>query len=293
MVIRSNSKFTGYKNDQIVSEKVIGSIDSYLTNFYPTNYFARPEKIDKESLYLNEFLDFSHIHYISSERIGPRNYYEKKGLPGFVSVGTHGEFAANVLSSFGNEFIVDESLYIGQSAKTLLNQCQEWMKFIFDGAIIEVQGKGSEFATLSLLMNTRSSTSRFKPTNIGFGYSFSLPIIVCGLIATKGDILIIENPEAHLHPRAQSRIVKFLSRVAKLGVQVIIESHSEHVLNALRIESISGTGLTANDISIMFFYDKEEGYFDKIILRDDGKIENWVPGFFDQNDEDYKKIIGF
>jgi predicted ATPase len=291
--LKANSSLIAYKNNAIVSERKIGSLDSYLTNFFPSHYFVRTERIQDEFIYLTEFLDFSRIHYISSERLGPRNYYEKKNLPDFLSVGAHGEYTANVLSSFGNEIVVPDSLYIGQSAKTLLSQCQEWMSYLFDGAIIEVQGRDSDYATLALLMNTKSTKSRFKPTNIGFGYSYSLPIIVSGLIAQKGDILIVENPEAHLHPRAQSRIIKFLCRVAQLGVQVIIESHSEHVLNALRIESVSERGITADNISILFFHDKQGGYFDKIVLREDGKIENWVAGFFDQNDEDYKKLIGF
>jgi len=290
--LQSKGEMVAFKGENVIFRARIDSLNSFLTKFFPSRFFVRPE-LNKRPLHFSDLIDFSRIHYISSERLGPRNYHEKRNLPDFVSVGSHGEYTANVLSSFGNEVTVDESLYLGQSSKTLLSQCQEWMSYVFDGAVIEVQGKDAEFATLSILMNTKSTNSRFKPTNIGFGYSYCLPIIVSGLLAQKGDILIVENPEAHLHPRAQSRVIKFLSRVAKLGVQIFIESHSEHVLNALRIESVSDRGLISEDISILFFHDKEDAYFDKINLTNDGKIENWIGGFFDQSDEDYKKLFGF
>lgn len=98
-----------------------------------------------------------------------------------------------------------------------------------------------------------------KPANVGFGYTYILPIIVSGLIAQKGQILIVENPEAHLHPKAQSEIAKFLALVASCGVQIYIESHSEHILNGLRISTlIDSIDITKDDVQIFYFIEEKE-----------------------------------
>lgn len=72
-------------------------------------------------------------------------------------------------------------------------------------------------------------------TNIGFGISYVLPIIVTGLIAKPDTIMVVENPEAHLHPSAQSKIGQFLAVIAQSGVNVIVETHSDHVINGIQI----------------------------------------------------------
>ncbi|NJO03887.1 MAG: DUF3696 domain-containing protein [Bacteroidia bacterium] len=132
------------------------------------------------------------------------------------------------------------------------------------------------------------------PSNVGFGYSYILPVVVSGLVAQSGDILIIENPEAHLHPRAQSRLTKFLAKVASCGVQIFIETHSEHILNALRIAVIEDDIAISNqDLSVLYFHDKEDGYFTHIPIQADGKINIWPESFFDQNEKDLDIILGF
>ena len=100
----------------------------------------------------------------------------------------------------------------------------------------------------------------FKPTNVGFGYSYALPILIAGLTAEKGTILIVENPEAHLHPSAQSMITKFLGLVANRGVQVFIETHSEHILNALRVMVVQES-MKASDINVKYFDRELKDYF--------------------------------
>jgi len=127
---------------------------------------------------------------------------------------------------------------------------------------------------------------------VGFGYSYILPIIVSGLIAEKGDILIIENPEAHLHPKAQARITEFFAKVASAGVQVFIESHSEHILNGVRISALKDNIAISNDeVSILYFRDSEQHLFVKLNLKANGKIDNWADGFFDQQENDLGEIF--
>ncbi len=240
----------------------------------------------------NPFIDipFSTIHYISADRIGPKDYYPRANHGSFVSVGAKGEFTASVLAQKQNE-VVHDKLYIGKDAQTVLQQTEEWLRFVFGEARLTVEMQKD---IVYLFYNTKQTKHRYKPSNIGFGYSYILPIIVSGLIAKPGEILIVENPEAHLHPKAQSLLLRFLAIVAETGVQIIIESHSEHILNALRIVAIDKEiQMTNKEIQILYFHDKAGKPFTEIPINEDGGIEVWPDGFFDQSDKDYKTLFGF
>lgn len=234
---------------------------------------------------------FSQVHYIAADRLGPMKYHEKVNFDSFINVGPRGQFTINVLAKFENES-VDDNLYLGDDSKTLLQQTEEWLNYIFDGAKITIKGKERESSVYYILLNTRSTKERFKPSNVGFGYTYILPVIVSGLIAKKNEILIVENPEAHLHPKAQSRITEFLSKVASCGVQVFIESHSEHILNGMRIAMLrDDIDINRNDISILYFQENAKEPFVKLNLLEDGSIDNWVDGFFDQEEIDLAQIF--
>ncbi len=236
------------------------------------------------------FFDFLKIHYVAADRLGPKDYYPKNNLDEFINVGPQGENTAIVLARKQDDIVFD-ALYLGENAKTVLQQTEEWLNKIFDGAKIELT---VERDTISLSYNTKLTDKRYKPSNVGFGYSYILPIIVSGLIAEKGEILIVENPEAHLHPKAQSQLTKFLAKVASCGVQIYIESHSEHILNALRVVSVTQeTEIQNTDISILYFQNDDEKHFTTIPINPDGGIDVWPEGFFDQTDKDFKILFGF
>jgi predicted ATPase len=234
---------------------------------------------------------FSKVHYIAADRLGPLKYHDKVNFGNFINVGSKGQIAINVLAKLENE-LVHDNLYLGNDAKTLLQQTEEWLNYIFDGAKITIKGKERESSIYYILLNTKSTKERYKPSNVGFGYTYILPVIVSGLIAKKDEILIVENPEAHLHPKAQSRITEFLSKVASCGVQVFIESHSEHILNGIRIAMLrDDIAINRDDISILYFQENTKEPFVKLNILEDGSIDNWVDGFFDQEEIDLAQIF--
>ncbi|HND20426.1 MAG TPA: AAA family ATPase, partial [Acidobacteriota bacterium] len=98
-----------------------------------------------------------------------------------------------------------------------------------------------------------------RPANMGFGVSYTLPIIVAGLLARPGHMLVVENPEAHLHPQGQSRIGRFLALLAAKGVQVLIETHSDHVLNGIRLAATDEHPLQPENVLIHFFTGRGQG----------------------------------
>lgn len=234
---------------------------------------------------------FQHIHYVSADRLGPQMFMEKYDLPDFLNVGRRGEFTFEILAQAQSLALsVNNSLYRGDDANSLLQQTTEWMSYILDGAKIEIKGTDKDSSVLSLLVNNKSDGYMYKPANIGFGYSYILPLVVSGLLAKPGEILIIENPEAHLHPRAQSRIAEFYATVASTGVQVYIESHSEHIVNGIRIACLEDNIRIHNDDVSIFYFD-EDFSVSQISITQNGKLSNWPKGFFDQKERDLATIF--
>lgn len=232
------------------------------------------------------------IHFVSADRLGPVKYVDKTNLPEFIHVGTSGEHSINILHNSDKLPLVNDNLYLGQDAKSVIQQTEEWLNYILEGAKIEIIGKDKQSSVLSLLINSRKNSYSYKPNNVGFGYSYILPLVLTGLIAKEGEIIIIENPEAHLHPRAQSKITEFFVKVASCGVQVFIESHSEHILNGLRVCALNpDVKISHNDISITYF---NESFAPQTLSVDEkGKIANWPIGFFDQQEIDLANIFRF
>jgi len=250
--------------------------------------------ISDESKYLStprtDILEqLKRIHYISANRLGPVKYSEKVNLPKFLNVGSRGEYVINILA-IDNLPSVNEVLYLGEESNSVLQQTQEWLAYILEGAKISIEGKDQSSRLLSILINNKPNSYNYKTTNVGFGYSYILPLIVSGLIARPGEIIIVENPEAHLHPRAQARIMEFFCKVASTGVQVFVESHSEHILNGIRVSALDPSiNITNEDISIQYF---DEGFKpDKLQVDSNGKIANWPTGFFDQQEVDLSEIF--
>jgi predicted ATPase len=249
---------------------------------------GRPQDMNSQEL----LSEFGSIHYIAADRVGPQEFYIKSTLPDFINVGTKGEFVANVLLQKKAD-LVHEYLIIKEknSSQDLEIQTGEWLSKILDTNNVKVFVSNKE-STRVITLTFGFGQTEFRPANIGFGYTYILPIIVSGLIAKEGEILIVENPEAHLHPKAQSNLVHFLSLVASTGVQVFIESHSEHILNGLRLCALrKEINLTYNDISVLYFQDGENQLYTKLNIKENGKIDNWVEGFFDQQEIDLAEIF--
>ena len=248
---------------------------------------------------LTEQFHFSGIHYISADRIGPKLFYKQESLKEFNSVGAQGENTVNTLFHFKDNVLEDDFIEILADAfelesddigRTVELQLEFWLTLIFGGTKIKIQHI-SDANLLSLSLATdETSLIYFKPTNVGYGYTYVLPIIVACLTAKKGEILIIENPEAHLHPSAQSTLAKLLALLKYRGVQVFIESHSDHILNGLQL-AVFDRLIENNDLNILYFNRGEHQGFVDIGVDERGHITNWPQGFFDQATIDLNKLL--
>lgn len=202
--------------------------------------------------------------YVSAGRLGPQNSIIRKDSLADDDLGVNGENLINVLSRKGIDFLENVEKALGE---------------ILDGAAMRINDKGSE--RIELYLNSKDGKDTFRPVNVGFGYSYVLPVIVAALLAQKDSLLIVENPEAHLHPAAQSRIMKFLIQVAKeKDLQLIIETHSDHVVNGMRIAVKEGV-LDARDTHVLYFSD-EESRVKMITCDKNGTLSDYPDDFLDE-----------
>ena len=238
------------------------------------------------------------LAYLMAERWGPRLTYPMSELPrDSMNVGASGEYTAHCLAEFGKDPITNSSLALvteeGVKNLSLENQTQLWMRKLIPDIAFNVESivKADRVRLEARFFN--ETMEYLRPTNMGFGISYSLPIVVGALMAESNTLLIVENPEAHLHPAAQSEIGRFLAQTASLGCQIILETHSDHILNGIRIAVKDGI-IGKDVVNILFIVRgvKSEGnVMIKPKIYEDGGIENWPPGFFDQFEKDLEKLI--
>ena len=177
-------------------------------------------------------------------------FFALKKIPAFKSFSPEGQNTIEFLYKSGADLIEK------------VNACLNWVS---PGARLNIERKqvGSRECFIETFDYGVNGDSRlFKPQNVGFGVSYILPVLVTLLTAKKGSILVIENPEAHLHPRGQAEIGKLIAETVARGVQVFIETHSDHVINGIRVAVKKGV-LKPSDVNIAFFERKEHEVVDE------------------------------
>jgi predicted ATPase len=213
-----------------------------------------------------------------------------------ADVGIEGQFAPWWFQEWMDEEIETDRAYPGESALTLRRQLNAWMTDTF--GFVEFNAVRPRRSRMTWLEVRTSQTDDWRlPANVGYGLNYAFPIFVAGLLAKRDQTLIIDSPEAHLHPRAQSRIGGFLVHVAAAGVRLIVETHSDHLLNGIRL-AVREQRVKPDDVTIHFFdprglADKSIAHVTTLIVGADGEISDWPAGFFDQSERDLASLAGW
>jgi predicted ATPase len=227
------------------------------------------------------------VLHVSTERIGPRETYAADPS-GDGQLGPRGEYTAWFLHRNGEQEVL-ESLRHPDTPPQLIRQTEAWLAHFFPGAAFEVE-RIKETNLLTLRFRTSSKDSFHRPSNVGYGLSHLLPVIVGGLGVKPGSMFIVENPEAHLHPSAQAEIGSFLAAVAAAGAQVLIETHSDHVMNGIRL-AIKKKILSPDDAKVHYFNPRDsDSQVLSPVIRSDGSLDQWPTGFFDQIEKDLDQL---
>ena len=258
------------------------------------------DNITSFSLFSDSFL------YLSAERLGPRPEYPKTQTikhKGRLGLGSGELTAAFLFSCLRNntQMPIEALRHPNEKSNLIYANVSAWLSEVaYDGAQITASEKSTE--KLELIYSFNKGKLRgydFSPMNVGFGFSYLLPVILGVLSATPGSLILIENPEAHLHPAAQSKIGKLIALAAENGVQILIETHSDHLLNGIRVmvKGKSNWGkLQANKTQIHYFTsdmveETELKYKISFKIKDNGEIERWPKGFFDEWDNNLDDLL--
>lgn len=255
-----------------------------------------PESISLSAPELFDEMQFklSSICHIGAERIGPREVYIVQSPLLYPDVGAQGEKTPWCLEQFSDSKI-NPSLQLPGVPDSVRLTVQAWMGQLFSGFQLNIERvSGANLLTMGVRTSPRGDY--FKPTNVGFGLTHVLPIITAGVAATPGRLLIVENPETHLHPAGQSMIGSFLALASAAGVQVIVETHSDHVLNGIR-RTIRDGRLNPEEVKIYFFHTETDesgetkSQVEDVDVDSRGRLTGWPAGFFDQIEADLDYIF--
>ena len=238
------------------------------------------------------------FQYLSADRISPKAAYEASDyyINDLNSIGNHGEYTAHYIAENGLTPLNIKALqHPDAPSPLLLDNLDKWMSEISPGIRIHTQlhAAMNSVALSYSFEQGKEMTAEFKPQNVGFGLTFVLPVLVAVLRAKPGEMLIIENPEAHLHPGGQSVLGKLCSIAAASGVQLFIESHSDHFLNGVRVAVKEGV-VSPRQVKI-FYLERGHLVHEAMVVSpeidEQGRLSRWPQGFFDESDRLLEKLL--
>ncbi len=240
----------------------------------------------------------AHCSFITADRFGPATTLPIRPEDSTEKndVGEHGEYTAELLEQHPQLAGLPVALRgpgMEENSGVRVN-VNAWMSLVSPG--FTVQSHSLEKTDLG-----RLSFSNRRPRNVGFGLSYTLPIFVqacffAAKIAAGGNdhaVLLVENPEAHLHPRGQTAMGRFFAAAAACGVQCIVETHSDHFFNGVRIAVKEGDIPPESVICHYFEYDSVEEMSRTTTISMDahGGCDTWPNGFFDETEVNLLKLV--
>lgn len=231
--------------------------------------------------------------YLSAYRIKPQEIYRIINEDEIAKreFGNNGEYAIQYLNLYGDMELENENVILeGKEKNSLLEQTRLWLDRIAPGVspqtLLNLPLRTSELRYE--FIEGKTKTNSYRSVNVGFGITYALPLIVAILSARKGDILLLENPEAHIHPSGQRMLGELIALAGNGGVQLLVETHSDHILNGIRI-AVKRHEIDRNDVKLAFFYkDEKDDYRHKYVepqILEDGRLDMWPEGFFDEWDK--------
>jgi len=233
------------------------------------------------------------LEYLGPVRADPRPFYPLGEIPG---IGPRGETTIPYLLRNRSEKL----RYIpapGASPRdsTLNRAVNHWLKRmgVASGLVIKPL---ESVGYVAKLQSETTGGNLVNLANVGYGISQLLPVLTLGLKRPDDGLLLLEQPELHLHPKLQGDLAEFLLCVALAGKTVIVETHSDHLVNRLRrCVAEDGSGGLAEMVSIVFVHpgtpDDPGSFVDPLEIDDSGTIVNWPPDFLTDSTNEALAIL--
>lgn len=265
---------------------------------YQSEMDALPVKkieFDGEKSFFEKTVDS--LFYLSAYRIEPQFLYQIENENELEKryFGKNGEYAIQYLKLYGGDEVENKEIIVGGKT-TIFDQVKVWLDMVSPGVspIININASSRTAELQYEYIENREKTNSYKSINVGFGITYVLPVIVQLISARPGDIILIENPEAHIHPKGQRMLGELIAATGAGGVQIILETHSDHVLNGIRVAVKKGK-IKPEKTGLFYFYkDTEDSYTHKVMypaLDENGRLDEWPVGFFDEWDNALLELL--
>lgn len=222
------------------------------------------------------------VYYLSANRKGYDAVEQKADA---YSVGVQGEYLFGALyKNKDNPVALD--LATPDGSRTIGSLVDFWLKEILG---MKFKVNTTEMNSNIIVTYDAEELKGLNPNQLGTAVSYLSKVLTMCINAKKGDLLMIENPEIHLHPKAQGKLGEFLTIIANAGVQLIVETHSEHVINKIQYQIYSGL-FNAENLSI-YYKGNPHGKFEQVVIDENGRYSVDFPeGFFDASLDDLMVI---
>jgi len=238
--------------------------------------------------------DLREIVFLGAARQGVTDTFPAWELadPVRADVGALGEYAPWWLERHLDEDVKATRRHPGETAPTLRRQLNAWAGEIFPGVDVNAE-RIKRTSLVSMELRTRITDDYRRPANIGYGLTYTLPLIIALLLAKDGQTIIADSPEAHLHPRGQSAMGRLLAHFAAAGVQIVVETHSDHVLNGMR-RAVAQAAIAPEDVVVHFFAAPgDDPHVTALHVNAAGTLDHCPEGFFDQAESDLSILAGW
>lgn len=275
---------------------IVDTLDSlpeqYVTERFPLFYLSGVE-------FVREFFN-DKIKYLGPLREEPRSLYPLESNGNTFDLGLKGENTAAVFENnktrkiqyISPKHFEDETVgKLNPEEGTLSEAINAWLVYLGVANDMSTNDKGKVGHELKITTDIKEMEQDL--THVGVGVSQILPILVMCFLAGRGDSIILEQPELHLHPKVQSRLADFFVSMNALGKQCILETHSEYLINRLRyLVAITRDDKISMD-TMIYFVEKEDGHsiYRDITINKYGVIDDWPKGFFDESEDIANKTL--
>lgn len=265
------------------------SVRNLLPMMYPLRIVRIPgessNKLRKMENFMRRFRDqLNSVEFLGPFRTNPERFYTLTGESP-RNVGRHGERALEVL--------MQDEKRRGKEKKNLLPMVSQWMKDAEIARNVDIAAITDRY--FEVYVQNYHTGEEENLADVGFGCSQIIPVLIAGFNVGKGGIFIIEEPEIHLHPKAQAELGGLFCGLYKRGIQLLIETHSEHMLLRMQSHIARGT-IKAEDVNVFYIDPAGKGkrkMIHQIPVGEDGYfVEDWPKGFFPERLKEAERLAG-
>jgi predicted ATPase len=287
----------------VLTPEIINKIESsVLANLPPkSDIISTPlpgDSLDDAADFTRDFF-VRQIKYLGPLREEPKALYPLQNTADPQEVGLHGEHTAAVLHRFRfadvqyvptSYFSHDGDQPVPKSA-SLEDAVFDWLRYLDVASDVDTVDEGKFGYGLKVKMDSGGTSHDL--THVGVGVSQVLPIVVMCLLANRDTTIVLEQPELHLNPKVQTRLADFFLSMALMQKQCLIETHSEYLINRLRLRAAKAPGKSVSELMKLYFVEKAGTFttYRDVLINEFGTIMRWPKGFFDQGQREIEDIL--